>query len=219
MRTTCCLLVLSRMAHPLGSNQNSRIRAITPRCRQRFRHLMLQLVRGNAIRLRGPGSHTARIVWAARSCCACSRLLALDPHGLDVAELEDAELRQLAPVAALLDPAEGQPCVRAHVLVDEREPRVEFLCRDALTAGEVPGQNPIAQTEARVVDDAQPVSFVLRTDDGGYRTEHLLVMGGLTCSHVGEHCRRIPGARPSRHLTAEQDPCPTGYTLLDLLGD
>src|SRR5687767_9066046 len=43
----------------------------------------------------------------------------LDPDGLGVHELLDAEFRQLAPVAAVLDAAEGEARVGLHRAVDE----------------------------------------------------------------------------------------------------
>src|SRR5215469_17512099 len=104
----------------------------------------------------------------------------LHQHRLDVAEFVNSKLRQLASVAAFFDAPERKPGVRAHVLVDECKPAIEFLGGDALTACEVPRKGSAPEAEARVVDDANGIGFAPGADDSGDRTEDFFVMGGFT---------------------------------------
>src|SRR5579864_1816538 len=60
----------------------------------------------------------------------CEPRRSFDVNRLDVHELADAEGAELAPVARLLDAAEGQPRIGAHQVVDEAA-----ACREAARHG------------------------------------------------------------------------------------
>ena len=77
----------------------------------------------------------------------------LHVDGLDVHELADPEPGELAPVARLPDPAEGEPRVRLHERVHEAGAGRELVAGDALAAGEVAREDGRPQAERAVVGD------------------------------------------------------------------
>src|SRR6185295_1441721 len=86
-----------------------------------------------------------------------------DPDGLDVDELADAVLRELAAVARALDPTERQPRVGLDQAVDEHRARLD-LRGQPFGAGAILRPQRSTQTERRVVGQPDGVGLVARTD-------------------------------------------------------
>ena len=80
-------------------------------------------------------------------------------------------MRQLPAVAALLDPAEGEPRVGFDEGVYEAAAGVELFRRDALAPRLVAGEDRRAETENRVVRDLYRLRLVLDDDYPGDRAE------------------------------------------------
>src|SRR5207302_1262512 len=74
----------------------------------------------------------------------CSRRVAgsCNADGLNVHELFDAIVGELAPVSALLDATKGKPRIRAYMLVDKYHPAVDELGGNVLAASEITRENP-----------------------------------------------------------------------------
>src|SRR5712691_7459332 len=138
-----------------------------------------------------------------------------DPDRLDVHELADAVLGELAPIARALDAAERQARIRLHDAVHANRPRVD-LRRHALGRGAIPRPQRGAEAEGRVVGETHGVRFVLSPDDRGHRAEGLLVERRHALVHVGEQRRRIEGARAGWNLAAEEPAGATRDGLFDL---
>ena len=64
---------------------------------------------------------------------------------LNVYELLNPIVGELAPVAAFLDCAEGQPRIRAYMLVDKDHPAVDELGGNVLSAGEIAREDAAAK--------------------------------------------------------------------------
>ena len=110
------------------------------------------------------------------------------PHRLDVRELLDPVLGQLAPVARALHAAERQARVRGDHPVDEHEARLDLL-GELLASLDVGGPDGRAEAEVGVVGDAQRLVGVADPDHRRDRAERLLVVDGHARPHVGEHRR------------------------------
>src|SRR5215510_1922692 len=126
-----------------------------------------------------------------------------DPDGLDVDELADAVLRQLASVAGALDAAEGHARVGLDDAVDEDRPGLDLLGQ-MLGAPAVPRPQRGAESKGRVVGQPDGVVLVLRPDKRRDGPERLLIEGRHTLVHFREHGRRIESALAARDLAAEQ---------------
>jgi hypothetical protein len=63
------------------------------------------------------------------------------------------------------------------------------------------------------------LGLVGRFDDRRHRPEHLLVIGWHARAHIGQHRRRVPGSRPIRHVTPQQQARALGDTLSHLIVD
>src|SRR5206468_877042 len=113
-----------------------------------------------------------------------------DPDGLDVDELADAVLRQLAPVTGALDASERHARVGLDDAVDEHGARLDLRCQ-MLGAPAVLGPQRRAETKGRIVGQADGIALVLRADDGRHRSEGLLVEGRHALVYSGEQRRRI----------------------------
>src|SRR6266545_2032607 len=92
-----------------------------------------------ATQLRCLRSHVWTLTWPCR-----------DPDRLDIDELTNPIGAQLAPVAGLFDPTEGQPRVRRNHAVDEHRPRLE-LVDEARALGRVVGPCTRAESKGRIV--------------------------------------------------------------------
>src|SRR5215813_12713020 len=126
-----------------------------------------------------------------------------DPDRLDVRQLADAVLRQLASVAGTLDASEGHARVGLDHAVDEHGARLD-LPREMLGAPAVLGPDRGAEAKGRVVGQADRIALVLRADDGRHRSKGLLVESGHALVHAGEQGRRVEGSFAGRNLAAEQ---------------
>ena len=98
-------------------------------------------------------------------------------HRLHVHELPDAEARQLAAVARLLDPAERQARVGAHEGVHEAGAGLELVRAMRSPRATSRGEDGGAEAEDRVVGEPHRVPLVPGRDDRGHRPEQLLVEG------------------------------------------
>src|SRR5688572_17569591 len=137
-------------------------------------------------------------------------------HRLDVHELPDAQVGQLAAVTRLLDAPEGQARVGADDGVDEAVPRLQRMGGDPLAAREVPGEDGRAESERAVVGQLHRLVLVARGNDRGHRPEHLLVERHHAPAHVGEDRRRIERALPFRWLAAQEDAGAGPHRVFDL---
>src|SRR6202035_5796745 len=127
----------------------------------------------------------------------------LDPHCLDVDELPDADLGELAAVARALDAAEGQAGVGLDGAVDEDRAGLD-LRGQVGAARRIGGPEAGAEAEAGAVGEGDRLRGVLGADDGGDRTEGLLVEGRHPRLDARQHGRLVepaaavppPAARP-----------------------
>ena len=111
----------------------------------------------------------------------------LELHRLDLQELFEAELAELAAVARLLVAAERREQVEAAAVdVDLAGAQA---ARDALGALGIARPHAAGQPVDGVVGDAHRVVFVLVGDDRQHRAEDLLLRDGHVGAHVGEHGR------------------------------
>src|SRR5260370_37211947 len=119
----------------------------------------------------------------------CARLLRRPyPDGLDVGELLDPVLGELAPVARLLDPAERKAHIRGDHTVDEHEARLDTLgqLRASLDVG---GPDARAKTEVGIVGHTERLFLIADADHRRDRAEGLLVVNGHARPHAHEHGR------------------------------
>src|SRR5439155_3407648 len=138
-----------------------------------------------------------------------------DPDRLDVHELADAVLRELAAIARALDAAERQARIRLHDAVHMDGARLD-LRGHALGGGAIPRPERGAEAERRVVGEAHGIRFVPGPDHGGHRAEGLLVERRHALVHIGEQRRRIEGAGAARNLAAEEPAGAAPDGILDL---
>src|SRR6202165_3046999 len=132
-----------------------------------------------------PGAAAFRALLGARRRGLLTVFCGPDPDRLDVDEFLDPVVRQLAPVAGPLDPAERQAGIRRDHAVDEDEAGFDPL-RHRLGATDIPGPDVGAQPEVGVVRDAKGILRVLDADDRGDRAERLLVVRGHARPNGGQ---------------------------------
>src|SRR6266571_3689074 len=92
-------------------------------------------------------------------------------NALDVHELLDPVVRELAPVTALLYAAEREPNIGSHDFVDKYGTAFDTVARNALTAFAIAREDSAAQTEHGIVGDRDRRLFVLHRDHGCDRSE------------------------------------------------
>ena len=92
-------------------------------------------------------------------------------NALDVHELLDPVIRELAPVTALLYAAERQPNIGSHDLVDKNGPALDALACNALTAFVIASEDSAAKTENGIVGNRDRRLFVRHCDHGRDRPE------------------------------------------------
>src|ERR1041384_5310066 len=124
-----------------------------------------------------------------------------DPHALDVHELADAEIRELAPVTGALDSAEGKTRVGLHEVVDENRPGFDARSESGPPVA-VARPDRCAEAEARIVGDADRIALVLDAHDRSDGAERLLVEGGHSRRDRRENRRRVERSRPGGDLAA-----------------
>jgi hypothetical protein len=91
-----------------------------------------------------------------------------------VHELLDAHVAELAPVAGVLDAAEGQLRVRPGDVVDEHHARLD-AARHPLAAGDVLREDRAAEAEVGVVGERDRRVLVLDPEEERHRAEELLL--------------------------------------------
>src|SRR5262245_54353600 len=140
-----------------------------------------------------------------------------DKDALDVDELADAEMRQLASVPALLYTAERQLRIGPDHLVYEHRACLNLLEREVRSPLQVAREHATTQAEDGVVSSLDRARLALDRNDGGHRAEQLLVVGRHTDAHVGEHRWRVVGSRCIGNMAAAQAACAICDTVLYLL--
>src|SRR5713226_9287616 len=111
-----------------------------------------------------------------------------DPDGLDVGELLDPILGELAPVTRLLDPAERKAHVRGDHAVDEHQARLDTLgqLRASLDVG---GPDARAKTEIGIVGHTERLFLIADANHRRDGAEGLLVVHRHARPHAHEHGR------------------------------
>src|SRR5215213_7987310 len=123
----------------------------------------------------------------------------LDPDGLYVGELVDAEVGELAPVAGVLDAAEWDlGGGLAHpVYVDHAR---LYLAYEALLLLGVVGPGARAEAEGRVVGEVDGLVNVLDAEERGDGAEDLLLVRRGVFGDVRDNGRWVEITRPLHRL-------------------
>ncbi len=134
----------------------------------------------------------------------CILARSLHENSLDVDELFDAVVRQLAAISAFLDTAEWQARIGLHRRIHKAGACFYLIGRNFFSFGNILGENGCSQPIDRVVGNLDRFYLVLHWNDGGDRPEQLLVVRRHTLLDVGKNSRRIESAIALRNLTAKQ---------------
>src|SRR5688572_2112377 len=131
--------------------------------------------------------------------------MSLDPDGLVVDELEQADAAELAPEPALLDAAERQAWIRLDLGVDEAAARVETLSRDGFAALELASEHRGPEAIAALIGDRDRLVVVAHAHDRGDGPKQLLVGRGHARAHVVEQRGGVVRTGARRQLATERE--------------
>src|ERR1700737_4435336 len=92
-------------------------------------------------------------------------------NALDVHELPDPVARELAPVAALLHAAEGQPSIGPHNFIDKDGTALDPFACNALTAFAIAREDSAAKTKNGIVGNRDRCLFVFHRNHRRNGTE------------------------------------------------
>ena len=84
----------------------------------------------------------------------------LNKHAIDINELINAEIGALPPVTRLLHSAKRHPRVGADVCIDEAQTGFELVSCNSFAALKIPGDDPRAEAEPRLIGDADRAGFI-----------------------------------------------------------
>src|SRR3712207_3631054 len=183
----------------------------TPIARSRLRTVFI------IARLAGEGRrvsksfHALGLLGRHRGGALCALV---DPDRLGVDELADAKDGELAPVAGVLDAAEGDlGSGLAHpVYVDHAG---FYLVYEALLLLGVVGPGARAEAEGRVVGEGDGLVYVLDAEERGDGTEDLLLVRRGFVGDVRNDGRRVEVTRPIHRLAAREEASARLDALLD----